>query len=117
MYENPQEKNMAKEVDLEKLELEELKRLAKDIEKAMKKREADNLKKAREAAEAAAREYGYSLDEVLGTKAPRRTVGGSSDAKFRHPENPALTWSGRGRQPQWFKDAIASGKTPEDLSV
>jgi DNA-binding protein H-NS len=108
---------MAKELDLEKLDLDQLKSLAKDIEKSMKKREADNLKKAREAAEAAAREYGYSLDEILGAKAPRRTVSDSSNAKFRHPENPSLTWSGRGRQPQWFKDAIAVGKALEDLSV
>ena len=27
------------------------------------------------------------------------------------------TWSGRGRQPQWFKDALASGKTEMDLRI
>lgn len=107
---------MAEEIDLEKLDLGELKTLAKDIEKAVKKREADNVKKAREAAETAAREYGYSLEEIMGTRSSSRAAS-SSEAKFRHPENPALTWSGRGRQPQWFKDAIASGKDPEDLSI
>ena len=27
------------------------------------------------------------------------------------------TWSGRGRRPQWFLDAIAAGKAPEELKV
>jgi DNA-binding protein H-NS len=27
------------------------------------------------------------------------------------------TWSGHGKRPQWFKDAIESGKTAEDLAV
>lgn len=27
------------------------------------------------------------------------------------------TWSGHGKRPQWFKDAIESGKTTEDLAV
>jgi DNA-binding protein H-NS len=27
------------------------------------------------------------------------------------------TWSGHGRRPQWFLEAIAAGKTPEELKV
>jgi DNA-binding protein H-NS len=27
------------------------------------------------------------------------------------------TWSGRGKRPQWFKSALESGKSPEELSV
>jgi DNA-binding protein H-NS len=107
---------MAAKIDLEKLDLDELKMLAKDIEKAMKKREADNLKKAREAAEAAAREYGFSLDEVTGLKAPRQGAK-SSEPKYRNPDDPTQTWSGRGRQPQWYKDAMAEGRAPEDLAA
>jgi DNA-binding protein H-NS len=26
--------------------------------------------------------------------------------KYRHPENAELTWSGRGKQPGWLKDAL-----------
>jgi DNA-binding protein H-NS len=107
---------MAAKVDLEILELDELKTLAKDIEKAVRRREADNLKKAREAAEAAAKEYGFSLNEVTGSKAPRQS-GKSSEAKYRNPEDPKQTWSGRGRQPQWYKDAIGRGRSPEELSA
>jgi DNA-binding protein H-NS len=107
---------MAAKVDLEKLDFDELKTLAKDIEKAIKKRGSDNLKKAREAAEAAAKEYGFSLDEVTGLKAPRQNAK-SPEAKYRNPDDPKQTWSGRGRQPHWYKDAIARGRSPEKLSA
>jgi DNA-binding protein H-NS len=68
------EEFMAAKLDLEELDLEDLKTLSKDIERAIKKRETDNLKKAREAAEAAAKEYGFSLDELTGAKTPRRSA-------------------------------------------
>ncbi|HTQ07400.1 MAG TPA: H-NS histone family protein [Polyangiaceae bacterium] len=35
--------------------------------------------------------------------------------KYRNPRNPAQTWSGRGAQPLWVKDALAAGKTLSDL--
>jgi len=38
-------------------------------------------------------------------------------AKYRHPENAAITWSGRGRKPQWFADHINGGKDPRELAV
>jgi DNA-binding protein H-NS len=37
--------------------------------------------------------------------------------KYRHPENPDVTWSGRGRKPQWFVDALAAGTTAGDLEI
>jgi DNA-binding protein H-NS len=107
---------MAAKTDLNKLDLEELKTLSKDIEKAIKKREIDNLKKACDAAETAVKEYGFSLDEISGAKMPRRNAE-KSDAKYRNPDDAKQTWSGRGRQPQWFKDAVAGGRSPEELAV
>jgi DNA-binding protein H-NS len=107
---------MAAKLDVEKMSLEDLLVLAKDIEKAIKKSESINLKKARDAAEAAAREYGFSLLEVTGLRASN-LKGDPSDAKYRNPDDPQQTWSGRGRQPQWFKEAIASGRAPSEMAA
>jgi DNA-binding protein H-NS len=107
---------MTDAVDLERLRLDELKALAKDIEKAIGKRQADTIKKARAAAEAAVREFGYSLDEIIGPKASGQGVE-TRNVKYRNPRNSNQTWSGRGRQPQWFKDAVASGQAPEELAA
>ena len=35
--------------------------------------------------------------------------------KFRNPDAPSQTWSGRGRQPMWVRRLLAAGKTMEDL--
>lgn len=48
-----------------------------------------------------------------GEKAPRKP----SVAKYKHPENPEITYSGQGRRPQWFVDYIASGRKAEDLLI
>lgn len=37
-------------------------------------------------------------------------------AKFRD-ESTGKTWTGHGKRPGWFVEAIAGGKTPDDLSV
>jgi DNA-binding protein H-NS len=107
--------SMAMNANLDEMNLEELKALSREIEKAIQKTATQNLKKARDAAEAAARQFGFSLEEVIEKRPVGRTK--SSEAKYRNPKNPTQTWSGRGRQPQWFKDAIAGGRTPEGLAA
>ncbi|WP_373418502.1 H-NS family nucleoid-associated regulatory protein [Roseinatronobacter sp. S2] len=65
--------------------------------------------------EAFARELGYSQAELMGGDAkPKRAP---IAPKYRHLENPALTWSGCGRKPQWFVEALEAGKTAEDLTI
>jgi len=38
-------------------------------------------------------------------------------AKFRNPRPPFQTWSGRGSQPHWVRDALANGGTMDDLRI
>ena len=35
--------------------------------------------------------------------------------KYRNPENPAETWSGRGKQPRWLSAQLRSGKELDNL--
>jgi DNA-binding protein H-NS len=37
--------------------------------------------------------------------------------KFRNPEPPHQTWSGRGRQPRWVRELLSAGKTIDDLRI
>lgn len=37
--------------------------------------------------------------------------------KYRNPEQPAETWSGRGRQPHWVAAQLRSGKKVDDLLI
>jgi DNA-binding protein H-NS len=104
--------------DLETLSLSELKQLQKDVARAIASFEERQKAEARSKVEAIAREMGFSLEELLGgepkAKRGRRTT---SAAKYRHPENATLTWSGRGRKPKWFTDAVEAGTSADSLLI
>ena len=101
--------------DLEALSLGEQKKLQKDVAKAISTFEDRQKAEARAKVEALAREMGYSLAELVGTET--KSARAPAAAKYRHPENPALTWSGRGRKPQWFVEALEAGRTASDLAI
>jgi DNA-binding protein H-NS len=37
--------------------------------------------------------------------------------KFRNPEPPHQTWSGRGHQPRWVRELLAAGNTIDDFLI
>ena len=101
--------------NLEALSLKELRQLQKDLAKAISTYEDRHKAEARTKLEAIAKEMGYSLAELIGIEVKKTRA--PAVAKYRHPENPALTWSGRGRKPQWFVEALDAGKTTSDLAI
>ena len=101
--------------DFEALSLGALKKMQKDVAKAISTFEDRQKAEARAKVEALARDLGYSLAELVGTET--KSARAPAAAKYRHPENPALTWSGRGRKPQWFVEALEAGKTASDLAI
>lgn len=101
--------------DLKALSLSELKKMQKDVAKAISTFEDRQKAEARAKMEALARDLGYSLAELVGTET--KSSRAPAPAKYRHPENPALTWSGRGRKPQWFVAALEAGSVAEDLAI
>jgi DNA-binding protein H-NS len=104
------------EIDLDHLSLPELKKLEKDVAKAIATFEDRQKAEARAEAEAVAKRFGFSLAELLDT-APPTTKKAPPEAKYRHPENPAVTWSGRGRKPGWIAEGLAAGKALEDFAI
>lgn len=41
----------------------------------------------------------------------------SSPVRYRHPHIPGLTWTGKGRKPQWVADWISAGKPLADIEA
>ncbi len=103
------------EINLDEMSLPELKALSKRVGQAIDSFEARRLSDARDAVEALAKELGYSLSALVQfeTKTTRRPAA----EKYRHPENPEVTWSGRGRQPRWVAEVLAGGGSLEALAV
>lgn len=102
--------------NLDTMPLAELKQLQKDVAKAIETYRERQKEEARAVLEAKAREMGFSFAE-LAPGGSRRKSRSMSPARYRHPENPALTWTGRGRRPNWVNSALESGKQLKDLAV
>ena len=102
------------DLSFDTMSLDELKRLKKDLDKAIANYDDRRKAEARRALEEKAREYGFSLSELADVKTTKRAA---LAPKYRNPSNPEQTWSGRGRQPTWFREAIQAGTEPDDLKI
>ncbi|WP_224813674.1 H-NS family nucleoid-associated regulatory protein [Hasllibacter sp. MH4015] len=105
---------MAKALD--KMSFEELqahqKEVAATIKSYDKKRRAECLKELK----AVAKKHGFALEEFTGGKAAKSS-GPKGVAKYANPADASQTWTGRGRQPNWVKDALAKGKKLDDMAI
>lgn len=101
-------------IDYDSLSKDELKALIRNAEKALKTLDERRKAEAKRAAESAAREYGFSLDDLLGSSGKKGTKG---VPKYRNPADASQTWTGKGRQPNWIKQALSSGKSLDDLKI
>ena len=103
-------------IDLTKMTRKELEQLQRDTEKALKDAEVRDRKEAKMAAEQAAAKFGFSLSELTGSTVKGRAKA-SAVAKYANPKDASQTWTGKGRQPLWFKEAIEKGTDPKKLEI
>ena len=110
--------------DYENMSRRELMEMRSRIDKAIAAVADRDKRAALKAAEAAAREHGYSLEELVETMGAARRGGrrGGAQApasapRFRNPDDPTQTWSGRGRRPGWIKEAEARGRSLEEMRI
>lgn len=74
---------------------------------------------------AAAAEAGYTIEELFGEDAAnastrsttRRRKGPKVKPKYRDPESPWNTWTGRGKMPLWLASKIRFGQNPVDFLI
>ncbi len=100
-------------MNLSGMTAKELKALKRKIDKELQGREKIDKKKAREALRKTAKEFGFNLNELVG----RSSGGAQSRPRYQHPSDASLTWTGKGRQPKWIKDWIASGRSLAELEI
>jgi DNA-binding protein H-NS len=112
-------------MDLSKLSVAELRALQEQLEQELKKREHEDIIKAREQIMAIAQSVGIPLKDLVSGQIRTKTGAGKEKGKrkeqvavrYRHPSEPSLHWTGRGRQPGWIKDWIGSGRSLDALRV
>jgi DNA-binding protein H-NS len=57
------------------------------------------------------KEHGFEITDLFGKS---RKGKGSVAVKYRDPQNPENTWTGRGRMPRWMAAATKGGKAKKE---
>ena len=57
------------------------------------------------------KEHGFEISDLFGKG---RKGKGSVAVKYRDPQNPENTWTGRGRMPRWMAAATKGGKVKKE---
>lgn len=110
--------------DLKSMNRKELEKLLSDAKKALQNVQARDRREARKAAEKAAAQFGFSLGDLTDEAQPgksRRTKKKSSGPKskpmFANPADPSKTWTGKGRQPNWYRSEIEKGTQADAMRL
>ncbi|WP_317202344.1 H-NS histone family protein [Janthinobacterium sp.] len=102
-------------MDLSSMSTVELRQLQERVKQEMKRREHQDIAKAREQILAIAQSVGIPVNELVGAGARAKT--GSVAVRYRNPADAAQQWTGRGRQPKWVKEWLDAGKSIDLLRV
>ena len=101
-------------VDISTLNVAELQKLKGNIDDAIANRRQGELANLRQKIDELVEQAGFTLEEVMQAKAPKKRV---VQPKYANPSNPEETWSGRGRKPAWVQGLLDSGAKLEDFTV
>lgn len=124
-------------VPLSGMNLKELRALHFRVEKAIRSLEKTQLSKARMEVAKVAKDYGVSLEQLIEKnhlskpkakpalkgkvpkrKAPKRKAGTKKvAAKYQHPNDASLNWTGRGLKPKWVVELLNNDMSLSDLAI
>lgn len=96
-------------MNIEQLSSQELRELNTKIEKQLHTREKQDRAAAIEEIYAIAHRLGMPLKDLMGGTGRGKI--GKVAVQYRNPNDPLQQWTGRGRQPNWVKEWIDTGKS------
>ncbi|MBO9478332.1 H-NS histone family protein [Shimia sp. R11_0] len=102
---------------LDEMNRDELLDLRAQIDIQIEKKEAQRKSDALKAIEEAAEKYGFSLDELANVSGKKKGGLMKGVPKYAHPNDKSKTWTGKGRKPKWFDEALAAGVTPDQMEI
>ena len=92
----------------------DLLKLEERLKSAIAARKTQDAKVTKEELRAMAAKAGFDLEELFGKRGPKK---GKGIAKYRNPKDPAQTWTGRGRKPNWLIDAVKKGGKLDSYAI
>lgn len=96
------------------VQLDELIHKASVQKAAIAKQHRDEVKKK---LTQLAKDEGYSIEDLFGVAIGGHTRRAAAGVKYRNPADASETWAGRGKRPNWFKAALATGADIESFRV
>lgn len=105
-------------MELSEMTYAELAAHQKEVETSMRNLEKSRKADAKKAVAAAAKEYGFTVEDLfdLSTKT-KGTPTAKAPPKYRNPDNHQETWTGKGRKPAWFLDALEKDQDVSRLEI
>lgn len=107
-------------MDLSTFDFADLLQLRTDVDAEIRRRESEEKAKAAKQVLELIRTHGLDIEDLatksakIGTTAVARKP---VEAKYRHPADASLSWTGRGRKPLWVVSWLDEGKSLEDLLI
>lgn len=97
----------------ENLPVSELERLRGRLEDTIAERREREKEVAAQRIKELIDETGFQVDDLL----PLLQRSKPLPVRYRHPENPELTWCGKGRRPLWMTEALSEGLTLDQMAA
>jgi DNA-binding protein H-NS len=105
-------------INLDALSHKELEDLITSAEAHIKASRAENIKTVRGKIDALLTSQGLTLADVFTTRGGKGAKTGAVAPKYQTPSNSTQTWSGRGKRPLWFVEALKGrGVTADSLLI
>ena len=107
------------QIDLSSYSVEELNELVEKAKMEVAIKEQNRVQEIRSQMEKLASDLNMSVDEVMRFDVKKKKTGSkpASKVKFRNPNNPEQTWTGRGKRPRWLQEALDKGAHLEDFAI
>ena len=98
---------MARPSSIESMSYAELAQMQTRIERLKIEKQSAERTELRQRILALVKEHGFEIQDLFGkARNGKRSIA----IKYRDPQNPENTWTGRGRMPRWMVAATKGGK-------
>lgn len=107
-----------KKEELSALSIEQLALKKQELDAEIALRGEQELERLKEQMILIAHALGYDAKDLFPQK-PEKKERKKREAKikYQHPENPTLTWTGRGKPPAWMQELLDGGAEKHDFAI
>jgi DNA-binding protein H-NS len=112
---------LSKKLNLDTMSVDEMWRLHEKIIEVLSERLTSEKRELETRLAKLRRDQGLPRLKADGEAAteprPERRKFASVSPKYRNPDHPSETWSGRGKRPRWLTAALSAGRTIEEFVI